>query len=192
MMGLSYKLVDCDNEEYCDPNFACGLHKPLFITRHVVCIENLIDRLVGAYMRSAGFFKGAIYRGIVDYEADVSRVSKGGVCNLVILCVTEVQVPVRESESTRNSFYLFEVQVLWSVFRGWKVGGTTRLIKELKPEIAFSPNSWYPYKRFPVEKDEYSYFIPNSKLVLGRSHSRIISADDAMEVVLDLNRALVS
>ncbi|KAK5981604.1 hypothetical protein GCK32_006380 [Trichostrongylus colubriformis] len=158
----SYKLVECEENEYCDSKFVCGLRKPLFISRHVVCIESLIDRFMSVYTRTSNLFKGSVYRGSRDYETDVNHVDDRGVCHLVILCVSEFQVPLADGESTRNCFYLFQLQVLWSVFHGWKVGNKCRIIKELRPEVAFSPSSWYPYSRFPVEKDDYSYCIPTN------------------------------
>ncbi|KAK6022580.1 hypothetical protein OSTOST_11711, partial [Ostertagia ostertagi] len=166
VVGLSYKLVDCRNEEYCDPNFVCGLRKPFFVSRHVVCIESLIDRFMSVYIRTSSFFKGSVYRGSRDYETDVSRVDNDGICTLVILCVSELQVPVGDGEATRNSFYLFQVQVLWSIFQGWKVGGKCRIIKELKPEVAFNPSSWYPYARSCLRSRLYIIY-PIRKLFSG-------------------------
>ncbi|XGW11019.1 hypothetical protein V3C99_012486, partial [Haemonchus contortus] len=189
--GLSYKLVDCEKEEeYCDPKFACGLRKPFFVSRHVVCIESLIDRFICVFIRTSPPFKGSVYRVTRDYETDVNHVDRDGICKLVILCVSELQVPMGNGESTRNAFYLFQIQVIWSVFEGWKVGGKCKAIKELRPEVVFNVSTWYPYTRFPVEKDEYSYYIPNWKVAqaqAGGDQRRILSVNEDMEVILNLD-----
>ncbi|KHJ78399.1 hypothetical protein OESDEN_21980 [Oesophagostomum dentatum] len=72
-------------------------------------MESLIDRALSVFIRRSKLLKGACYKGSRDYETDVNWVDEQGTCQLVTICVCELQVPSRDSDSTQNIFYLCRV-----------------------------------------------------------------------------------
>ncbi|KAK6737685.1 hypothetical protein RB195_020035 [Necator americanus] len=183
--GMSYRLVDCDSGSFNDPKEYCGLRRPLFVSRHVVCIESLIDRAVIVFIRRSKLFKGACYKGSRDYETDISYVDDQGVCKIITVCVCEVQIPLNGDGDTKNVFYLCRVDTSWSVFRGWIPGGTCRILKELPHVLAFNPRAWYPYARFPVERDGYAYNVANKVMFCEQPQRRLTSYHGDIDVILD-------
>ncbi|CAJ0607080.1 unnamed protein product [Cylicocyclus nassatus] len=182
---MSYQLVGCEDHSYSDTGQLFGLLRPLYISRHVVCIESLIDRSVNAFIRRSKSFKGACYKGSRDYETDVNCVDDQGVCKLIIICVCEVQVPFMDSENTRNIFYLCRIDTSWSVYRGWIPGGACRFLKELPHALAFNPRCWYPFARFPVEQNEYTYNVANRGMFYEKPQQRLTSFHGCLDVILD-------
>ncbi|KAJ1345575.1 hypothetical protein KIN20_000139 [Parelaphostrongylus tenuis] len=100
---ISYSLEDYDEQSLCDPKWACGLHKPLFVSRQEICIETFIDDNMKQFFLR---IRGSHYRGCRDYETDVHRIDNQGVCAITIVCICEVQVLMDDGESTQNFFYL--------------------------------------------------------------------------------------
>ncbi|KAJ1345573.1 hypothetical protein KIN20_000138 [Parelaphostrongylus tenuis] len=132
---ISYSLEDCDEQSLCDPKWACGLHKPLFVSRQEICVETLIHDIMTQFFL---LFRGTHYRGIRDYETDVHRIDNQRVCAITIVCICEVQVLMDDGESTQNFFYLCLLETNWSVFSGWSRSGTCQIIKKLTKKVVRS------------------------------------------------------
>ncbi|KJH49406.1 Choline/Carnitine O-acyltransferase, partial [Dictyocaulus viviparus] len=180
-MVLSNKIVI----PFLDINWHCGLRHPFFISREEICIEGLIDRILVVYVRRTKKIQGARYRGCRDYETDVHHVDEFGICRMIIMCVCELQVPLKDGAVTQNKFFLCRVESCWNVFKGWIPGGSCRILKELTHSVAFNPGIWYPFARFPIDQEYSSYNINCEKLfsaspTTGRRNSSAASFQRAL------------
>lgn len=110
---ITYRLVDCEEQSFCDQKWPCGLRRPLFISRQEVCIESLIDTIVTRFLLRTKRFEGSNYRGSRDYETDIRHIDDQGVCAITIVCICEVQVLMDDGENTQNLFYLCLLETQW-------------------------------------------------------------------------------
>lgn len=180
--ALQYILVDCTGGQ--PSECASGLLMPLYVSRNLICIESLIDRFVPPYLRRLNDFRGALYLGSRDYEADVTSIDKDGACLISIVCICELQVPRKEDESTRNCFYVVHFKTVWSVNHGVSPDATIHCLREVKNEVASRPSMWYPYSRFPVDETIYTYNLPCRAEVDENNKLRAVSPFGPVQLIV--------
>uniref|UniRef100_A0A1I7XSH7 START domain-containing protein n=1 Tax=Heterorhabditis bacteriophora TaxID=37862 RepID=A0A1I7XSH7_HETBA len=161
----------------------CGLRRPLFVFRQSISVEKIIDHVVEKRLRTDWQFRGAIYRGLVDYESDVSYI-QSGICRLIVLCVCEIQL-LLVNNAWRNDFFLFRFECDWKLNTGLVSCSSCTVLKKINHQEAYKPHMWYPYSRFPVEESDATYFIHNYPMFTGKNLDRLGTPSGGMELICD-------
>ncbi|VDM58397.1 unnamed protein product [Angiostrongylus costaricensis] len=150
-----------------DQEHPCGLRHPLFVSRQEMSVENLIDNIVTSFLRRTKELERARYRGSWDYETDVHHIDDQGICTIIIVCICEIELPMKGGESTQDIFYLCELQTRWDIISGLSFGGKCHVMGELPQKNLFNPGLWYPFEKFPAEREVHSFNIRCEELYFG-------------------------
>uniref|UniRef100_A0A0K0DRQ8 DUF1985 domain-containing protein n=1 Tax=Angiostrongylus cantonensis TaxID=6313 RepID=A0A0K0DRQ8_ANGCA len=120
-------------------------------------------------------------------QTDVHHIDDQSICTIIIVCICEIELPMKDLplnyffvtlqflmlHSPFNpdpEMYSKRLQHVYSyrdIINGLSFGGKCHVMRELPQKNLFNPSLWYPFEKFPVEKEVHSFNIRCEEVYFG-------------------------